>query len=247
MFVTFKMVFVYVTLGTLAGIIGIPYSLIVGNVELLYRVVVRGIVPLGLRAGGIRVEVSGLQNIPPGVSCIFLSNHVSNLDPPVLLPVLPGRCSVLLKKGLMRIPLLGTAMRMAQFVPVERGQRREAAEASVAAAEAALRSGLHVLFFAEGTRSEDGRLGGFKRGPFYLAMDTGAPIVPIAISGTEKMMRKHSAKVTPGVAKVQILPVIDPAEYSTRDELMHAARAAIAAALPEEMRPKEQGTGEAAI
>jgi 1-acyl-sn-glycerol-3-phosphate acyltransferase len=237
MFVPFKMVFVYVTLGGLAGVIGIPYSLMVGNIELLYRVVVRGIVPLGLRAGGIRVDVSGLENVPAGVSCIFLSNHVSNLDPPVLMPVLPGQCSVLLKKGLMRIPLLGTAMRLGKFVPVERGKQREAAQASVAAAEAALRSGLHVLFFAEGTRSEDGRLAGFKRGPFYLAMDTGAPIVPIAISGTEKMMRKHSAAVTPGVARVQILPAIDPAGYATRDELMNAAHAAIAAALPEEMKP----------
>ena len=239
MFVTFKMVFVYVTLGTLAGIIGVPYSMMVGNIRLLYRVVVRGIVPLGLRAGGIRVEVTGLEHVPVGVSCIFLSNHVSNLDPPVLLPVLPGMCSVLLKKGLMRIPLLGTAMRMGQFVPVERGRRREAAQASIAAAEAALRSGLHVLFFAEGTRSEDGRLAAFKRGPFYLAMDTGAPIVPIAISGTEKMMSKHSAAVIPGVARVQILRAIDPAGYESRDELMHAARTAIAAALPEEMRPKE--------
>jgi 1-acyl-sn-glycerol-3-phosphate acyltransferase len=239
MFVTFKIVFVYVTLGTLAGIIGIPYSLVVGNIKLLYRVVVRGIVPLGLRTGGIRVVVSGLEHIPAGMSCIFLANHVSNLDPPVLLPVLPGQCSVLLKKGLMWIPLLGTAMRMAKFVPVGRANQREAAQASVAAAEAALRSGLHVLFFAEGTRSEDGRLATFKRGPFYLAMDTGAPIVPIAISGTEKMMRKHSAAITPGVARVQILPAIDPAGYATRDELMHAAHAAIAAALPEEMRPKD--------
>ena len=237
MFVTLKIVLVYVTLGTLAGIFGIPYSLVVGNIKLLYRVVVRGIVPLGLRAGGIRVEVSGLDHIPAGASCIFLSNHVSNLDPPVLLPVLPGQCSVLLKKGLMRIPFLGTAMRLGKFVPVERGQRREAAQASVAAAEAALRSGLHVLFFAEGTRSEDGRLLAFKSGPFYMAMETGAPIVPIAISGTETMMRKHSAKVTPGVAKVQVLPAIDPAGYATREELMHAARAAIASALPEEMRP----------
>jgi len=237
MFVTFKMVFVYVTLGALAGIIGIPYSLIVGDVELLYRVVVRGIVPLGLRAGGIRVEVTGTENVPAGVSCIYLSNHVSNLDPPVLMPVLPGRCSVLLKKGLMRIPLLGTAMRLAMFVPVERGRNREAAQASVAAAAAALRSGLHVLFFAEGTRSEDGRLAGFKRGPFYLAMETGAPIVPIAISGTQAMMRKHSAAIRRGVAKIAILQSIDPADYSTREELMNAARGAIAAALPEEMRP----------
>ena len=159
--------------------IGIPYSLVVGNVRLLYRVVVRGIVPLGVRAAGIRVEVSGRENVPAGVSCIYLSNHVSNLDPPVLLPVLPGQCSVLLKKELMRIPLLGTAMRMAKFVPVERGSVREAAQASVAAAAAALRSGLHMLFFAEGTRSKDGRLAAFKSGPFYLAMETGAPIVPI--------------------------------------------------------------------
>jgi 1-acyl-sn-glycerol-3-phosphate acyltransferase len=146
-------------------------------------------------------------------------------------------CSVLLKKGLMRIPFLGTAMRMGKFIPVERGNRREAAEASVAAAKAALRSGLHVLFFVEGTRSESGRLLAFKRGPFYLAIETGAPIVPIAISGTEKMMRKHGAAVTPGVAKVQVMRAIDPAGYATRDELMHAARAAMIAALPEEMRP----------
>ena len=159
MFVTFKIVFVYVTLGTLAGIFGIPYSLVVGNIRLLYRVVVRGIIPLGLRAGGIRVEVTGLENVPAGVSCIYLSNHVSNLDPPVLLPVLPGQCSVLLKKGLMRIPLLGTAMRLGKFVPVERGQRREAAQASVAAAQAALlavtrgQSGIYNIADDDGTVS----------------------------------------------------------------------------------------------
>jgi 1-acyl-sn-glycerol-3-phosphate acyltransferase len=70
-----------------------------------------------------------------------------------------------------------------------------------------------------------------------MAMETGAPIVPIAISGTETMMRKHSAKVTPGVAKIQILRAIDPAEYATREGLMSAAREAMIAALPEEMRP----------
>jgi 1-acyl-sn-glycerol-3-phosphate acyltransferase len=236
MFVTFKMVFVYVTLGTLAGIFGIPYAVVTGDVDRLYRVVM-WILRAGTRAGGIRVEASGQENVPAGVSCIFLANHVSNLDPPVLLPALPGRSSVLLKKSLMRIPFLGTAMRMARFVPVERGSRREAAQASVAAAAAALKSGLHILIFAEGTRSVDGRLAAFKRGPFYLAMETGAPIVPIAISGTEKMMRKHSSAVTPGVAKVKLLPAIYPTEYATREELMQAVRAAMVAALPEEMRP----------
>jgi 1-acyl-sn-glycerol-3-phosphate acyltransferase len=236
MFASIKMVVVYVTLGVLAGIVGIPYSIVVGNVDRLYRIGM-GILRMGVRAAGIRVEITGLQNVPPGVSCIFLSNHVSNLDAPVLFPAIPGRSSVLLKKELMRIPILGTAMRLGQFVPVERGNRRDAAKASVSAAAAALQSGLHILIFAEGTRSKDGRLAAFKRGPFYLAMETGAPIVPVAISGTEKMMRKHSAAIHPGVARIQMLPPIDPASYATREELMRAVRTAIADALPEDMRP----------
>jgi 1-acyl-sn-glycerol-3-phosphate acyltransferase len=171
------------------------------------------------------------------VSCIFLSNHVSNLDPPVLFPALPGQSSVLLKKQLMRIPLLGTAMRLAKFVPVERGNVREAAQASVAAAAAALRSGLHMLIFAEGTRSKDGRLARFKSGPFYLAMETGAPIVPVVISGTEKMMRKHSAAIAPGVATVEFLAPVYPHNFSTREGLMQAVRSEMVTALPAEMKP----------
>jgi 1-acyl-sn-glycerol-3-phosphate acyltransferase len=240
MFATFKMVFVYVTLGVLAGVVGIPYSLVVGNVNCLYRVVM-GILRAGVRAAGIRVEVTGLEHVPVGMSCIFLPNHVSNLDPPVIFPVLPGMSSVLLKKELMRIPILGTAMKLANFVPVERGNKRDAAQASVNAAAAALRSGLHILIFAEGTRSKDGRLAAFKRGPFYLAMETGAPIVPMAISGTQTMMRKHSAAIYPGVAKIAMLPAIYPTDYETREDLLRAVRDAIAAALPEEMRPKGSG------
>ena len=230
------MVLVYVTLGVVTGVVGIPYSLAVGNVKLLYRVIM-GILSAGVRAAGIRVEVMGLEHVPPGVSCIFISNHVSNLDPPVIFPVLPGMSSALLKKQLMRIPLLGTAMRLGKFVPVDRGNRRESAKASVTAAAEALRSGLHILIFAEGTRSKDGRLAAFKRGPFYLAMETGAPIVPIVISGTQDMMRKHSGAITPGVAKVQMLPAIYPGGYATREELIGAVRAAMVAALPVQMRP----------
>jgi len=144
---------------------------------------------------------------------------------------------VLLKKSLMRIPILGTAMKMAKFVPVERGNVREAAQRSVNDAAAALRSGLHILIFAEGTRSKDGRLAAFKRGPFYLAMETGAPIVPMTIQGTEKMMRKHSAAVYPGVAKIEFLPAIYPQGFATREELMGAVREAMVEALPVEMRP----------
>ncbi len=236
MFSTMKLLFVYLTLGPVAGVIGIPYSLMVGNINLLYRVAM-WITKTGVRAAGIRVEVSGLENVPAGRSCIFMSNHVSNLDPPVEIPMLPGRSSVLLKKELMNIPILGRAMRMGQFVPVERGSRRESAKASVEAAADALRSGLHIVVYPEGTRSRDGRLSTFKKGPFYLAQETQAPIVPIAISGTQTMMRKGSSAIKPGVVRMQLLPVIEPSQYATREELMAAVRSAIADTLPAEMKP----------
>lgn len=238
MFSTFKMLLVYTALGPLAGIIGIPYTLLVGDISLLYQIAM-WIANAGVRAAGIKVDVSGFENVPVGRPCIFMCNHVSNLDPPVVLPLLPGRCSVLLKKELMNIPILGRAMRMGQFVPVERGGKRDAAQASVTAAGDALASGLNILVFPEGTRSRDGRLSAFKKGPFFLAMQTMAPIVPITISGTETMMRKGSAAITPGIAQVRLLPVIEPADYESREELLRAVRVALADALPPEMKPLE--------
>jgi 1-acyl-sn-glycerol-3-phosphate acyltransferase len=238
MFATFKLLFVYTALGPLAGVIGIPYTLLVGDISLLYRVAM-WIAHAGVRAAGISVEVSGLENVPVGRACIFMSNHVSNLDPPVELPMLPGRSSVMLKKELMNIPILGRAMRMGDFIPVERGGKRDAAQASVVAAGKALAKGLHILVYPEGTRSRDGRLSAFKKGPFYLALETGAPIVPIVVSGTEGMMRKGSWAITPGVAKVRLLPAIEPSAFATREELLRAVRQEIAEALPEEMKPLE--------
>jgi 1-acyl-sn-glycerol-3-phosphate acyltransferase len=236
MFATFKLLFIYLTLGSVAGIIGIPYTLLVGDISLLYRVAM-WITKTGVRAAGIKIEVSGLENIPAGRSCIFMSNHVSNLDPPVELPLLPGRCSVLLKKELMSIPILGHAMRLGKFVPVARGHRRDAAQASVEAAADALRSGLHILVYPEGTRSLDGRLSTFKKGPFFLAQQTQAPIIPIALSGTQTMMGKGSHAITAGLARIQVLPAVEPAMYETREQLMAAVRSAIAKALPPEMQP----------
>ncbi|QNI37603.1 lysophospholipid acyltransferase family protein [Edaphobacter albus] len=238
MFSTLKLLFVYLTLGVPAGILGIPYSLLVGSVDRLYPIAM-WIANAGVRAAGIQIEITGQENIPAGRPCIFMCNHVSNLDPPVVLPVLPGRSSVLLKKELMSIPILGRAMRMGQFVPVERGGKRDAAQASVAAAGKALENGLHILVFPEGTRSKNGRLSTFKKGPFFLAMETQAPVVPIAISGTETMMQKGSAAIKPGVARVQFLPVIEPKDFETREDLLRAVRAEIAEALPGEMKPVE--------
>jgi 1-acyl-sn-glycerol-3-phosphate acyltransferase len=191
----------------------------------------RGISRLGVRFGGIKVRVVGLEHVPVGEACIFVSNHVSNLDPPVLLPAIPGMTSVFLKRSLMKIPLLGTAMRMGRFVPVSRGHSKEEAQRSVEAAADALRSGLHITIFPEGTRSTDGKLLPFKNGAFFLAAETGAPMVPVVIRGTAEMMRRGSLKVYPGMAVVEFLPVVRPGEYASKEELMEAVRGATERAL----------------
>src|SRR5260370_8100113 len=120
----------------------------------------------------------------------------------------------------MNIPILGRAMGMAKFGAVERGNRRDAAKTSVEAAADALRSGLHILVYPEGTRSLDGRLSTFKKGPFFLALETQAPIIPIALSGTQTMMRKGSNPVTPGLARITVLPAINPSNSEPPQQLM---------------------------
>jgi 1-acyl-sn-glycerol-3-phosphate acyltransferase len=194
MFAALKMLFVFLVFGVPAALIGIPWSALRGNFRTMYGFGM-GTLRLGVRAAGIAVRVEGIENVPAGESCIFLTNHVSNLDAPVLMPAIPGMTSFFLKKSLMNIPLLGTAMRMGKFVPVSRGHSREEAQKSVAAAADALKSGIHITIFPEGTRSRDGKLLPFKKGAFFLAAETGAPMVPIIIHGTAKMMRKGSLKV----------------------------------------------------
>jgi len=235
MFALLKMLFVYTALGPITGIIGIPWTLLRNDISWMYRAGM-WIAHAGVRAGGIKVNITGYENVPAGRACVFMSNHVSNLDPPVLIPLIPGRTCVMLKAELMKIPILGRAMKMAQFVPVERGGDPAKAKVSIDAAIRALQSGLHIVIFAEGTRSPDGRLRAFKKGPFYLAKETGAPIIPVALSGTQHMMRRGSMKVHPGTAEIRILPAIDSSRYATRDDLMEAVRSAINAALPAEMQ-----------
>jgi len=225
----------YLVLGLPVALTCIPWRVITGNLMPLYRGSM-WVVRMGLRAGGIRVEVVGLERVPAGVACVFMANHVSNLDPPVLLPLIPGRTSVFLKRSLMKIPILGYGMRLADFVPVDRGGNVEGAVESTEIAKSLLAKGISITTFVEGTRSRDGRLQAFKKGPFYLGMESGAACVPISISGTETMMRKGSLKVRPGVARVVFHAPLYAKDFADRDGLMAAVRAAIALGLPEWMR-----------
>ena len=232
---TIAIVLFYLIMGFPAALIGLPWTLLRRDISFLYRWAM-WITNTGLKIGGIRIDVGGREQLDPKQGYIFMSNHVSNLDPPVLLPLLPGRTSVFLKRSLMKIPVLGYAMRLGDFVPVDRDGRVESAKQSVEKATQVMESGLHITSFVEGTRSRDGRLLPFKKGPFYLAMETGSPVVPISIWGTESMMKKGSVRITPGTAHVVFHAPLCPRDYATREDLMAAVRESIASSLPEWMR-----------
>jgi 1-acyl-sn-glycerol-3-phosphate acyltransferase len=223
------------------AIFGFAWCLLTGNVMPLYRASFF-IVRVGFRLAGIRIIAEGRETIPTGRACIFMANHVSNLDPPVLTSCIPGRTSVFYKNSLRKLPLLGYAMRLAEFVPVTRDGNVETAQESTRIAKNVLARGIPITTFVEGTRSRDGRLLAFKKGPFYLAEESGAPCIPVSISGTETMMHKGSMKVLPGTARVVFHPPLYPADFPDREALMLAVRAAIASGLPEHMQ--SQGTSD---
>jgi 1-acyl-sn-glycerol-3-phosphate acyltransferase len=221
----------YVLLSLPAAAIGLPWTVLSNDISFLYRWA-RWIVGVGLKLGRIHVEVSGRDHIPVARACIFMSNHVSNLDPPVLFSLLPFRTAFFLKRSLLKIPLLGYGMRLADFIPVDRDGRVDSARESVSFAKRVLESGVNVFTFPEGTRSRTGKLLDFKKGPFFLARESGAPVIPVSISGTESMMLKGSLLINPGTARVAFHEGIDPTQFATREALMAVVRAAIASGLP---------------
>jgi 1-acyl-sn-glycerol-3-phosphate acyltransferase len=214
----------------LVGLIGIPWTFLSGKVDLLYRMGV-GVGLAGVRLVGVKVEVVGLENLDWRRTHIFMCNHVSNLDPPIVIPVMPRRTSVLVKKELFRVPILGWAMGLADLVPVDR-RNREAAIASLRFAANVLRSGVNMTIWPEGTRSGDGHLLPFKKGPFYLAMESGVPIVPITLVGTHEIWPRGEFAVHPGTATVIFHDPIEPAAYPSQEDLIHAVRERMRSGLP---------------
>jgi 1-acyl-sn-glycerol-3-phosphate acyltransferase len=225
----------WVILGVPVAIVTLPWAILSRDVHPLHRWAMR-VVRTGLRLAGIRIDVVWQQPLDSSQHYLFLSNHVSNLDPPILLPLLPEPVAVVLKRSLMKIPILGWGMRLANYIPVDRDGTLESAIERTEAATRVLASGVHILSFVEGTRSRDGRLQPFKKGPFYLAMHAGAPVIPISIYGTESMMKKGSLRIAPGTAHVVFHAPINPRDYPDMEDLMAAVHAAIASGLPEWMR-----------
>ncbi|WP_420237268.1 lysophospholipid acyltransferase family protein [Telmatobacter bradus] len=235
MFVSLLVLVIVVTLSLPAAALFIPLAVLTKNIRPLYWVTC-SITKIGFFVAGIRVEVEGLERVPKDKACIFMANHVSNLDPPALIPRLPGRTSAFSKRAIFNLPIFGYCLKLAEFIPVDRTGNAQSAKESVEQAGRVLAKGIHITTFVEGTRSRDGRMLPFKKGPFYLAKQTGALCVPISIYGTETLMAKGRFAIKPGKVKIILHEPIDPAGYETREALLEATRAAIASGLPEWMR-----------
>jgi len=196
-----------------------------GNpVHLIARTWGRGI----LFASRIKVTVNGLAQIDPTQSYVYMSNHQSNFDIPVLLACLPVQFRWLAKAELFKIPIFGRAMRGAGYVKIDRFNQKSAFE-SIDEAAAKIKNGVSVMIFPEGTRSRDGKIRSFKKGGFVMALDAGVPIVPIVLKGTRAIMEKSSLKINTGEVSLSIEPPVATAGYTreNKDNLIESVRAVI--------------------
>jgi 1-acyl-sn-glycerol-3-phosphate acyltransferase len=184
---------------------------------------------LSRRILGIPLDVRGLDNVDPGRPLVFMANHLSFLDGPLLFMLIPHPVRVIMKKGVGRIPIVGLGMRFVGFLTVDRKSAREGKAQIGRAARMMEEKGYSFLIFPEGTRSRDGLLAPFRRGGFFLAVESGAPIVPVALRGTYEMMPRGRWYVGQGRIRIDFLEPIPAREYTvdTMPALMDRVRSAI--------------------
>lgn len=209
------------------GVIAISVSFFTrtGNVvHIIARIWGRAI----LFVSRIRVNVRGLENIDPSQSYIYMANHQSNFDIPVLLAHLPVQFRWLAKAELFKIPIFGRAMRGAGYVEIDRFNQQSAFK-SLDMAAGKLKNGVSIMMFPEGTRSRDGKIRPFKKGGFVMAIDSGEPIVPVIIKGTWPIMAKSSLRINAGDVTLQIERPIRTTGYTrdTKQDLVESVRSVI--------------------
>jgi 1-acyl-sn-glycerol-3-phosphate acyltransferase len=237
----FRTLLVYAVVAFFILIVGPPLvllSVITGNTDTLYAIGLFG-AKTALFMAGVRINVTGKEKIPIGKAVVFMPNHQSNCDPPAVAAILPP-ILIMAKKEFFRVPVLGTGMRMRGFIPVDRTNRERAFDAVDHAVEA-LKAGHSFLAFPEGTRSRTGRLQSFKKGVFVMAIKAGVPVVPISVSGANKIMRRGDYRIHPGPVRITIHNPVPTAGCSIADRSKVATevRQAIISGLSAEERPLE--------
>jgi len=176
----------------------------------------------------VKIRIEGLEHIPGEGPYLFMSNHQGAYDIFALEGHLPFHFKWLAKKELFSIPVLGWAMAAAGYIFIDREGTRETVKAMNEAAQK-IHDGMSVVIFPEGSRSPDGSIQPFKKGGFSLAIKSGAPIIPIAISGSREIMPKERLIVRPGEIRIRIGQPIETQHWALRDWklLMEKVRQAI--------------------
>jgi len=160
-----------------------------------------------LKTSGIRVRVEGLEYLNTRETLVFVANHQSAMDIPILFVSLPVQFRFVAKRSLFLVPFLGWHLSRSGHIPVDRG-KPHAALRSLDQAARKVREGRSVVLFPEGRRSRDGQVGAFKGGTFYLAIRAGVPIVPITLNGTRAVLKPDTYHVRPGQTELIIHPPI---------------------------------------
>jgi 1-acyl-sn-glycerol-3-phosphate acyltransferase len=190
---------------------------------------------LMLFVSGVKVQVSGLENVAPNEAYVYAANHQSQFDIFALLGHLPIQFRWLAKAELFRLPFLGVGMKGAGYIPIDRSNRRAAFQ-SIDLAAARVREGISIVIFPEGTRSLDGKLKDFKKGGFHLAIKSRRPMVPVSISGTFSILPREGFRVRPREVRIHVgEPVLtEDVTSKDRDWLISEIRRRIQAHLPDE-------------
>lgn len=195
-----------------------------------------------LFVSGVRVRITGKNRIKPGQSYVIISNHQSLFDIPALMQ-LGAQFRWVIKKELRKIPLFGFALYTARHIFIDRSNR-EAAIRSIQEGVKRLPKGVGVLFFAEGTRSPDGKIHPFKKGGFALAVRGRLPVLPVTVIGSRKVLPKKSIVFTPGKIEVVVSDPIDVKKFSDEevDSLKEKTREIIVRTFHQE-HPHSNGNG----
>jgi len=178
---------------------------------------------------GVKVDVQGLEHIAPGNSYIIVGNHQSHFDIPVVVGYLPLKMTIISKKELFKIPFFGWGMKAAGVLKVDRSNRHQAI-ATLKEAERILKENqISLLAFPEGTRSRDGKIHRFKKGPFMVALQTGLPVLPVTIVGAYEILPPKTLNLHPGRVKMIVHPPVDSMQYNldTRDQFIEHVKSII--------------------
>ncbi len=165
---------------------------------------------------GLKVQVQGVKNIPHEGSAIYVSNHQSNFDIPIIFTGLPIQFRWMAKQEMFRIPLFGLAMKLSGIIPIDRSNQRTTIHSIIAAARR-IKEGASVVIFPEGTRTPDGQLQKFKKGALLIAAKAQVPVVPIVIHGSYQIQPKDRWKINGSLLKMEILPSIATAGLKSKD------------------------------